>query len=63
MALQGLPSILVLMFVWFIPESPRWYIAQGETEKAMAILIKYSLLFLCLYDVLNVEQIPRQWQS
>lgn len=55
MALQGLPSILVLMFVWFIPESPRWYIAQGETEKAMAILIKYSLLFLCLYDVLNVE--------
>ena len=25
LAVQGLPSILVLIFVWFIPETPRWY--------------------------------------
>ncbi len=24
MALQALPSVLVLTFVWLIPESPRW---------------------------------------
>ncbi|KIJ69681.1 hypothetical protein HYDPIDRAFT_171710 [Hydnomerulius pinastri MD-312] len=41
MALQGLPSILVMIFVWFIPESPRWYVAQGEDEKARDILVKY----------------------
>ena len=40
MALQGLPAILVMTFVWFIPESPRWYIAQGEDEKAKEILVK-----------------------
>ncbi|EGO28066.1 hypothetical protein SERLADRAFT_447278 [Serpula lacrymans var. lacrymans S7.9] len=41
MALQGLPAILVIVLVWLIPESPRWYIAQGENEKARQILIKY----------------------
>ena len=40
MALQGLPSILVIIFVWFLPESPRWLIAQGENELAREILIK-----------------------
>ena len=40
MALQGLPSILVMVFVWFIPESPRWFVAQGELEKAREILVK-----------------------
>jgi MFS family permease len=24
LAVQGLPSVLVLIFVWFIPETPRW---------------------------------------
>ncbi|KAH8801366.1 general substrate transporter [Xylogone sp. PMI_703] len=41
LAVQGLPSILVLVFVWFIPETPRWYIGQGKIEEAKAILIKY----------------------
>ncbi|KZS95414.1 general substrate transporter [Sistotremastrum niveocremeum HHB9708] len=41
MALQALPSIGVLLFVYFIPESPRWYMAQGQQEKARAILVKY----------------------
>ena len=43
MALQGLPSVLVMTFVWFIPESPRWYIAQGEDEKAREILVKWVI--------------------
>ncbi|KZT12891.1 general substrate transporter [Laetiporus sulphureus 93-53] len=41
MGLQALPSILVLMFIWFIPESPRWYMGQGKDEKAREILTKY----------------------
>ncbi|KAL6298721.1 general substrate transporter [Sparassis latifolia] len=41
MALQALPSVLVLMFWWFIPETPRWYVSQGKDEKAREILAKY----------------------
>ncbi|OSD05262.1 general substrate transporter [Trametes coccinea BRFM310] len=41
LAIQALPSVLVLVFVWFIPETPRWYIGQGKVDKAREILIKY----------------------
>ncbi|KAI8985678.1 general substrate transporter [Trametes punicea] len=41
LAVQALPSVIVLMFVWFIPETPRWYIGQGNIEKAKEILVKY----------------------
>ncbi|KAH9947314.1 general substrate transporter [Amylocystis lapponica] len=41
MGLQALPSVLVLTFVWFIPETPRWYIGQGNDEMARKILAKY----------------------
>lgn len=54
MALQGLPAILVIVFVWFIPESPRWYVAQGEVEKARQILVKYAY-----YALLIMEDFPK----
>ncbi|KAK5173692.1 uncharacterized protein LTR77_002373 [Saxophila tyrrhenica] len=38
--IQGLPSIIQLIFVWFIPESPRWLIAQGRSEQAHQVLAK-----------------------
>ena len=38
--LQGLPSILQLTFVWFVPESPRWLIAKGRTEEAHQVIAK-----------------------
>lgn len=41
LAVQGLPSVLILMFVAFIPETPRWYIGRDQVEKAKDILIKY----------------------
>ena len=41
MSLQALPSLFVVMFIWFVPESPRWYIAHGKQEKARELLIKY----------------------
>jgi MFS family permease len=36
--LQGVAPILQLTFVWFVPESPRFLVAKGRTEKAHSVL-------------------------
>ncbi|MCJ1433926.1 hypothetical protein MMC27_003291 [Xylographa pallens] len=41
MATQGIPCIIVLVFVWFLPESPRWLMSNGREEEALKILAKY----------------------
>jgi len=38
---QAVPSVLQLILVWFIPESPRWLIAKGRIDEARKILAKY----------------------
>ncbi|KAI0371438.1 hexose transporter [Pilatotrama ljubarskyi] len=39
--LQVIPSGLQLIFMWFLPESPRWLVSKGRGEEAYAILAKY----------------------
>ncbi|KIK63663.1 hypothetical protein GYMLUDRAFT_986318 [Collybiopsis luxurians FD-317 M1] len=39
--LQIIPPIIILSFVWFLPESPRWLVQKGKFEKAREILIEY----------------------
>lgn len=39
--LQAAYPILQLCFFWFLPESPRWLIANGKAEKARDILATY----------------------
>ncbi|XBW35888.1 hypothetical protein QEN19_001463 [Hanseniaspora menglaensis] len=40
--LQCLFSVLQLIFVpWLVPESPRWYVANGQIEKARDVLVEY----------------------
>ncbi|KAH7889037.1 general substrate transporter [Phlebopus sp. FC_14] len=40
-ALQGLPSVIQLFLIWFVPESPRWLMSKGKEERALRILAYY----------------------
>lgn len=35
------PSLVQLSTIWFLPESPRWLIANDRGAEAMAALTKY----------------------
>lgn len=39
--LQVVPSAMQIIFVWVLPESPRWLISKGRGDEAFAILAKY----------------------
>lgn len=39
--LQGLPSVLQILLIWFVPESPRWLINKGRDAEAIDILAYY----------------------
>lgn len=39
--LQCAPSLLQLIFIWFVPESPRWLIFKERHEEAFQVLVKY----------------------
>ncbi|KAJ7041172.1 hypothetical protein C8F04DRAFT_1219536 [Mycena alexandri] len=39
--LQATPSIIQLIFIFMVPDSPRWLIAKGRGSEASAILVKY----------------------
>ena len=39
--LQAFACMLVLVFVWFIPESPRYLMMNDHHEEALEFLVKY----------------------
>lgn len=40
-ALQGLSSVIQVLFIWFVPESPRWLYSKGRHAEARALLARY----------------------
>ncbi|KAF9050548.1 general substrate transporter [Panaeolus papilionaceus] len=40
-ALQGLPSLLQIMLIWIVPESPRWLVSKGRDAEALKVLAYY----------------------
>jgi len=39
--IQAFPSVIQLMFIFWIPESPRWLLSKERTEEALQVLGKY----------------------
>lgn len=39
--LQAMSSLFQITMVFFMPESPRWLIAKGQTDEARRIIVKY----------------------
>ena len=39
--LQAIPSVMQIVFVYALPESPRWLVSKGRGDEALAVLIKY----------------------
>jgi sugar porter (SP) family MFS transporter len=40
-AIQGFPSVIQLLFIWFVPESPRWLVSKGREAEALKTLAYY----------------------
>lgn len=40
LGLSGVPAILLFIFIYFIPESPRWLVLRGDEKKALGIFEK-----------------------
>ncbi|KAF8893626.1 general substrate transporter [Infundibulicybe gibba] len=40
-AIQGLPSVLQICLIWFVPESPRWLVSKGKETQALKTLAYY----------------------
>ncbi|KAI8635503.1 general substrate transporter [Xylariaceae sp. FL1651] len=39
--IQGFPSVIQILCIWWVPESPRYLIAKDKQEKALNILARY----------------------
>ncbi len=59
LGLGVVPALLFFIGLCFVPESPRWLIQQGNIEKGMAILTKFTNDTLAQNDVLQIQNTTR----
>ena len=56
LAVMGLPGLLFFIFLFFAPESPRWLVQKGFSDKAIEILENVNGSELAMEEVLAIEE-------
>jgi MFS family permease len=54
--ITALPALLFFLFVLFVPESPRWLVKNGKSERARAVLARIGGMQYADTEVANVQQ-------
>lgn len=52
---QALPSVIQLIAIWLVPESPRFLIAKGKSEEALQVLAKCHAQGNAQDDLVQIE--------
>lgn len=53
LGLAAIPSLIRLVAFLFLPESPRWLVGKGKTQKARSVLTKVSHKLTCDVVIFN----------
>jgi MFS family permease len=52
---EALPALLLLVFLFFVPESPRWLSKQDRNDKALAILTRVNGVQYANMELLEIK--------
>ena len=63
LGLEALPAALYFLFMFSVPESPRWLVLQGETEKARSILRRISPADQVASTLAHIEECAKEATS
>jgi len=60
LAVMGVPALLFFIFLFFAPESPRWLVQNGFSDKAFLILEKINGEAAARHEILTIEESIRE---
>jgi SP family arabinose:H+ symporter-like MFS transporter len=60
LAVMGVPALLFFIFLFFAPESPRWLVQKGFSDKAFFILAKINGEAAARQEIVTIEESIRE---
>ena len=63
LGLEALPAVSYFIFLWLVPESPRWLIMNGRQSEALAIMTKIHGTELAAIQIEEINSSIRQAEN